>query len=74
MPFVIVVAMVVVVPVVVFGIVAVVALVRANPDDVPTVVEACNGVFRRLVDRLATPPRVPPSGATPCDHRVEEAP
>lgn len=41
-----------VVLVAVFGLVVVVALVRARPDDVPVVLRDCTVVFGRLADRL----------------------
>lgn len=39
----------------VFGLVVIVALCQAKPDDIPTVLRECSSIFRRLVDRVPSP-------------------
>lgn len=41
--------------VMVFGTVVIVALCQAKPEDVPSILKECTGVFRRLVDRAPGP-------------------
>jgi hypothetical protein len=40
---------------IVFGVVVIVALVQAEPKDVPIVLKESGAVFRRLIDRLPHP-------------------
>src|SRR4051794_26050963 len=47
--------------VLVFGLIVVVALVHARPEDIPTVLRHCTSVFSQLVTRL---PEVRPGGGT----------
>ncbi len=56
--------------VLVFGVVVVVALCHARPEDIPTVLKESTDVFRRMVDRA---PRINANLATP-PHEVGPVP
>jgi hypothetical protein len=52
-----------------FGLVVIVALCQARPDDIPAVLRECSSVFRRLIDRVPSPRNLPNRSARTATER-----